>query len=267
MAFDAMLLAAARDAGAEIFQPARCEQIEPKITVRNLESNEVVTLHASHILLADGKRALSANRPAPTNDLGMKAHFENVDAPRDAIELFGVYGHYGGVAAIEGGRWNVAFSVPKQRVADHAGDIDEIFAEMLNENRSLRQRFGAAKRVSPWLTSPLPRFAPPHDLCGSTIPIGNAAAAIEPIGGEGMGLAMRSAEIAAKMLLSGSRDTLRLTRSFQDLWRSRRFGCRAAAMIVSRPRMMNLLSPAIGHVEILQRGALRCIGKTTQRSS
>ena len=193
----------------------------------------------------------------------MKAHFENLDAPRDAIELFGVTGHYGGVAAIEGGRWNVAFSVPKQRVATCAGNIDSIFAEMLSENRSLHQRFGLARRMSSWLTSPLPRFAPPRGLSGNTIPIGNAAAAIEPIGGEGMGLAMRSAEIAAEMLL-GSRDTLRLTRSFQTLWRSRRFGCRAAAMIVARPRMMNFLSPTIGRVHFLQRGALKWMGKTAE---
>ena len=72
------------------------------------------------------------------------------------------------------------------------------------------QRFRQAQRDSEWLASPLPRFAFARPWPGGIIPLGNAAAAIEPVGGEGMGLAMRSAEMAATMLLAGAIDIARL---------------------------------------------------------
>ena len=62
------------------------------------------------------------------------------------------------------------------------------------------------RRVGPWLVSPLPRFSVARRWPERVIPVGNAAAALEPIGGEGMGLALRSAELAAAALAEAIRD-------------------------------------------------------------
>jgi 2-polyprenyl-6-methoxyphenol hydroxylase-like FAD-dependent oxidoreductase len=72
------------------------------------------------------------------------------------------------------------------------------------------------------------------------IPVGNAAAALEPIGGEGMGLAICSAELAADALTDAKRsrrplDADGLARRYRSLWRTRRHACRLAAQVVSRP--------------------------------
>jgi 2-polyprenyl-6-methoxyphenol hydroxylase-like FAD-dependent oxidoreductase len=109
------------------------------------------------------------------------------------LKLFGVTGHYVGVAPIEDGRSNVAFSVPAKRLEAFRGDLDALWRQLLTENPTLAERFGGAERVSDWLASPLPRFAIQRRWPEGVIPLGNAAAALEPIGGEGMGLAMRSA--------------------------------------------------------------------------
>ena len=87
----------------------------------------------------------------------------------------------------------------------------------------------SARRVGAWLASPLPRFGVDHDWPERVIPLGNAAAAVEPVGGEGMGLAMRSAELAVAHLLHVIRnglafDPARLRRAFSALWRPRRAG-------------------------------------------
>lgn len=232
-ALDTRLLDCAREAGAKVLQPARCEAVEPELHVRNLVTNNVHTSRPSCLILADGKAAFASDPPEPTGDFGIKAHFENVDGPRDTIELFGVRASYGGLAAIEGKPWNAAFIVPRQRIKAHRSDLDSLFEVLRSENRILAKRLASARRVSAWHATPLPRYGVRKSWPTSFIPVGNAAAAIEPIGGEGMGLAMRSAELAAGELLSGF-NPQRLQNAYDKLWNVRHFACRAAGVAASR---------------------------------
>lgn len=244
-AMDDALLEQARASGANIFQPARCEAIEPKTIVRDLRSNRLVEMECDWLLLADGKAALSSPRPPATKDLGVRAHFANADAPRDAIQLFGATGHYGGTAPIENGLFNVAFSVPAARVADGRGDLRKVFDDVLAENPAMRRQFRAATMVGQPLASPLPRYGVGREWPKQVIPIGNAAAAVEPIGGEGMGLALRSAELAAQELIeaharSRPPDLAKLRREYEHLWNVRSIVCRLGAKLISSP----MLAPA-----------------------
>ncbi|CAA9401358.1 MAG: hypothetical protein AVDCRST_MAG64-1731 [uncultured Phycisphaerae bacterium] len=244
------------------------EPPRPLVRLRDLTTNVVETLAPSHVILADGKAAFASDPPAPTGDFGIKTHFEHVDGPRDRIELFGVRGSYGGLAAVEGGRWNAAFSAPAARLKAARGGVDALFAAMASENATLARRLARARRVGPWLASPLPRFPvrrhwPPH-----VTPVGNAAAALEPIGGEGMGLAMRSAELTSLGLIAGSAggDALpcepwELRGAYRRLWRVRRVACRAAALAASSPGVAGILPLARPPAPVL-RAVLRLMGKT-----
>lgn len=262
-AFDSFLLDAARDSGVTILQPARCEKIvagaRPTFRIRLLDSNSMVAHPSDYVVVADGKGALIGNAAPPTGDFGIKAHFANVDGPRDTIELFGCMGLYGGLAAIEGGRWNAAFSVPAERLKVHRGDIAALFDELLHENRMLHWRLSNAQQVGPWLASPLPRFVVKNHWPAGVIPAGNAAAALEPIGGEGMGLALRSAELVASALLTGS--GISLLNGYQNLWRTRQLSCRAAARLVSRPELASSLVSLARAVPLLSGFGLRLLGK------
>src|SRR5205085_2139760 len=100
-----------------------------------------------------------------------------------------------------------------------------------------------------------PRFAVRKHWQARVIPLGNAAAALEPVGGEGMGLALCSAELAAEMLLSRRQDVSGLRVAYERLWRARRFGCRAAAVAVSDPRLSRVLVRA-GLPKVATRTAL-----------
>lgn len=263
---DTQLRNAAVEAGAQIKQPARCESIQagqpPTVVLRDLLTNQRQTYQPNLVLLADGKCALMPVRPIPTTDFGIKAHFVNVDAPADTIELFSVDGHYGGVAPIENQRWNAAFSIPLARLQNAGGDLDHLFNQVLRENMELRRQFASARRVSDWLTAPLPRFAVSDQWPEGIIPLGNAAAALEPIGGEGMGLALRSAELAANALLSESFSRSALRADYRTLWRIRRRACRAAAQILSSPRFADPTVEFLSSNESLGRLALRLIGKS-----
>jgi 2-polyprenyl-6-methoxyphenol hydroxylase-like FAD-dependent oxidoreductase len=266
-AMDATLFDAARDAGVRILQPARCESLQDVLTLRHLEGNRVETLRPTWIILADGKGALLPHRPPATSDFGIKAHFESVIGPRDAVELFGVQGHYVGLAPIECGLSNIAFSVPAKKLERFRGHLDALWSQLLTENATLALRFTYAKRIGDWLASPLPRFPVSRRWPPRVIPLGNSAAALEPIGGEGMGLAMRSAELAAAALDQSQRDhtpipVRRLQIEFARLWRTRRLACRALARLLSTPRIAgDLLDWARGN-ESLSRAAMAMIGKT-----
>jgi flavin-dependent dehydrogenase len=268
-ALDTALLRRAVDAGARLCQPARCERLAPNargtdLILRDLATGAVRSEHAELTILADGKAALLPARPAATADLGLKSHFANVHAPADAIELFGTDGSYGGLAPVYDGRFNASFAVPTARVRTFNGNLEALFASICRENDALRRRMRHAVRVGAWHASPLPRFGVRGDWPDGVIPVGNAAAALEPIGGEGMGLAMRSAHLAAEAILSageGPIDTARLRQAYRSLWSTRRIACRAAAMAMSRPE---LASAALALADVAPRvsgWAMRLIGK------
>jgi len=242
---DQLLLEMAREAGAVVFQPVRCEGIGEDIRFHNLEDNSHGAIRAKYVLLADGKAALMPGKATATGDFGVKGHFCDVGGKRDAIELFGLEGHYAGLAPIENGMWNLAMSVPGKMLGRFGGDLDGVFEAVLRASGPLAERLGGARRAGKWLSSPLPRFGVRRRWPKKVIPLGNAAAALEPIGGEGMGLAMRSAELAAeevRQALSRGREVnmRELRREFDGLWRVRRMACRAVAMGVSRPKIAKM---------------------------
>jgi menaquinone-9 beta-reductase len=243
--FDLALLEAAREAGVNVLQPARVEghgrdaHGTSWVRVRDLQNNSIETIDSEIVMLADGK---GASKAVSSEDFGIKAHFEIEGCAREAVQLFGVRGCYGGVAPIEGGLFNIACSVPRERI-ERCRDVEAVFLEMVGENRGLAEVMGGARRVSPWLAAPLPRFGVRRDWPAGVIPIGNAAAALEPIGGEGMGLALRSAEMAAEAILSDSDLSVvqrKLQKEFAELWRWRRMIWRGVAMMVSRPILCEL---------------------------
>ena len=91
------------------------------------------------------------------------------------------------------------------------------------------------------------------------IPAGNAAAALEPIGGEGMGLALQSAEMAASSLLAGGE--VPLLNGYRSLWRKRRSSCCAMALLVSHSKLADALVPILRASPLLGQIGLQLIGK------
>lgn len=292
---DQVLLLEAARAGVTIRQPARCEKLEaagiagesasasrdregadgpaeadsrPLLRLRDLLDNAVTEERPDWVVVADGKSALlGGGPPPPTRDFGVKCHFKDVDGPGDAIELFGALGTYGGLAPIEANRWNAAFSVPASLLRHHCGDLEIVFDRLVGENATLRKRLAGATRVSPFLASPLPRFGVRQRWPEGVVPVGNAAAALEPIGGEGMGLALRSAELAAEHLLRAWRadeppDRDGLADAYASLWRTRRAACRAAARVVSSGRLSGLAMNLLRRQERVGRVALALMGKS-----
>lgn len=257
---DTTLLEKARAAGVGVLQPARVEShASGAARVRDLVTNTVTTLNTDHTLLADGRGTLLGDKPALTGNLGIKTHFVDVDASPNTITLYTTPPTYGGVAPIEGGRWNVAFSVPAEIVKRAGGDIDRVFGELIRTNPTMQAHFAHARHLIDWIASPLPRYAVRTDWPDHVTPIGNAAAAIEPIGGEGMGLALRSAELAVDAILQDRRHLL--ASQYKKLWRQRSIFCRLGALAMSRPSLASISVDLLGSDIVPSKPMLRLVGK------
>lgn len=238
---DQILLQAAIDSGAQVRQPARCEKVDQSgAAIRCLVTNQMTRILPRQIVVADGKGATGLRRPSPSGDLGVKAHLGGVDAPAGTIELFGGRGFYGGLAPIEGDRWNIAIAVSKAILQSCGGSSQRVFERLQTDCPALHARTRNARLLGDWHASPLPRFQVRSDWQCSLIPAGNALSAIEPIGGEGMGMAMRSAECIASAIAaggSGGVDRLELLSRVRTVWSVRGWACRAAARVISTPAL------------------------------
>ncbi|MFT3787591.1 MAG: NAD(P)/FAD-dependent oxidoreductase [Tepidisphaeraceae bacterium] len=271
-AMDSSLLSHACDARVSVHQPATVDLPEDfdlsNVQIRDRDGRLTPASPFRYAIIADGSGSTLGKRPEPTGDFGIKAHFERVDTEADSIHLFafGARRGYAGLAPVESGRFNVACSVPGQLLKRHRGDIDALWAEQLERLPHLARRFQRARRVTPWLSCPLPRFAVRREWPANVIPIGNAAAALEPVGGEGMGLAMRSAELAADAIHRAIRserdlDVKSLRHSFNALWRRRRAACRATALLLMNDTLGPPALALAGEVSSLSRVGMRLIGK------
>jgi flavin-dependent dehydrogenase len=209
------------------------------------------------VLIADGRGAWLRPRPAPSTELGLKAHFQNVGANPDAITLYGGIGCYGGVAPIEADAWNAAFSIPRSMAADAKGDLNAIWEMIVRRSPVIASHFHSAMRVSDWLASPLPRHRVVREWHSRVIPIGAAACAIEPVGGEGMGTALRSAELAANALLAGTLDQLQA--AYQKLWNRRSLFCQIGGRALADEGWSD--SVGLASHTVLARVAMKLVGK------
>ncbi|MDQ3441949.1 MAG: NAD(P)/FAD-dependent oxidoreductase [Planctomycetota bacterium] len=268
---DERLMTAARDAGVFVQDLHRCEDVQggvcPIVRARDLRTNEIREFSPQVVIIADGKAALGETRPDMTGEFGLKAHFAGIDAPADAIVLLGARGHYVGVASIGHDRWNVAMSVGQPCLRACDGDGDRVLDLMKSENIALAQMFRSATRFGDWLAAPLPRFGVAKAWSRRVIPVGNAAAALEPIGGEGMGLAMRSAELAATAIDAAQRrneepDAGALRRAYHRLWKTRSRACRAAAWAISSPTFADIAVQAAASSDVVARLGMMLVGKS-----
>src|SRR6185295_3296844 len=80
--------------------------------------------------------------------------------------------------------------------------------------------------------------------------IGNAAGAVDPIGGEGIGLALWSGTLLGSLLATSKLDApslaaceRRLRRAYRARLRVRAMACRGSAELLMRPRLLSALWP------------------------
>ena len=148
--------------------------------------------------------------------VGVKSHYEGIDMGQ-VVELYFFPGGYFGVLPIEGNRVNAAGLLTRQAFLRAGKKIPDAIQAAGRLNPALARRLfsaslvaGTEKAVSPVRISRKP-FA-----WGRVAHIGDAALTIPPLCGDGMAMALRSAQLCAYLADSYLRGKISLNE-----WRSR----------------------------------------------
>jgi flavin-dependent dehydrogenase len=108
-------------------------------------------------------------------------------------------GGYAGLAGVGGGITNLCFALEKQRAKDHSS-IDSLLEDCLYKNPYLKEALGESQRVSePQSTYPVHSSRRRSSGDGFVL-LGDAAYAPEPVTGEGVYFALKSANLASEVI-------------------------------------------------------------------
>ena len=211
---DEALLGLAAAAGATLRRGLRAQGLEPLAPGPGFRArlDDGTTLDAGAAFLATGKHDLRGARRPPglQSDLvAFKLHYRL--APRQTaelsrqVELVLFEGGYAGLSLVEEGRANLCLLVRRARLAALGQRWEQLLAAMRAESVHLDGRLAGAEPCWP---RPLALAAIPYGHVRRRSEgiwhLGDQAAVIPSFSGDGMSIALHSAELAAAVYLAGS---------------------------------------------------------------
>jgi len=262
-ALDAILLDAARAAGARVEEGARVVDVEREgrrvtgVIATSAGATGGARLYRAPLVVgADGLRSVVARRLGLAHHarwprrVALVAHYRGVGGVGDCGEMHVERDGYVGIADVGHGETNVAVVVPASRVRAlrRAHVSPEVFAaDWIARRPQLAPRFAAAERVTAVrATGPFAARARRGWAPGAAL-VGDAADFFDPFTGEGIYAALRGGELLAPFAYeacaapSGAAD--RALRAYDDT-RRREFGGkwmveRLIGAAVASPLLMN----------------------------
>jgi menaquinone-9 beta-reductase len=275
---DAALLAAARAAGVDVREGARVVEALRDgpavvgVAVAGPEAAPPSRIRGRLVVGADGRHGRVArglgllHEHARLRRFAVRGHFEGMQGLAQLGEMHVAVGGYCGVAPLSETRANVAFVLDLSEMRAAGGDLGAFYAETLRRRwPGLHERLARARLLAPpRAIGPLALVARRTSLPGLLL-VGDAAGFFDPFTGEGITLALRSAEIAAEVgharLVGGApleeyearreaatRDKFRVNRLLQRLigWPS--LANAVARRLASRPELANRLVRIAGDI-------------------
>lgn len=203
---DTLLLERAVAYGAGLHRGVAVREIDDAMNVRLADST---TLSSESLFLATGKydvRGAARARDTATT-LGLRLLIPPHPALRamigGAIELHLFDGGYCGAVINERGEANLCMAVGKSRLADAGGSAPRLIEQIGHENPALGERIAFARDVSTEAIGAIPYGWIAGDSRPGLFRLGDQAAVIPSLAGEGNGIALASAIRAAAAWHSG----------------------------------------------------------------
>jgi geranylgeranyl reductase family protein len=204
---DACLLDAARGRGVEVHEAARVVGIQRADGFSRLffedEAGDRRATAARLVVAADGRQgviaeSLGLRAPHPRlRRFALRCHFDGVDGLSERGEMHVVPGAYCGIAPLGQRAANVALVLDEGEMAAAGGDVAAFFARALGRWPEIQERLSRARPLGPpRATGPLAVAARRVSAPGVLL-VGDAAGFFDPFTGEGITLALRSAELMA----------------------------------------------------------------------
>jgi geranylgeranyl reductase family protein len=213
---DEALLDVARSAGAKVLDGHACTGVVEREDHAELEIEDHGTLTADWVVAADGiwspiRKHLGLATPGYRGEWhAFRQYFSDV-GPRAAEQLFiwfepDLLPGYAWSFPLPGGRANVGFGIQRGGKVGRIQDMAAIWRELLDRPH-LREALGdAAVPEAPHRAWPIPARIDDITLTGRrTLFVGDAAAATDPMTGEGIGQALLTGVLAGDAVLRHGR--------------------------------------------------------------
>ena len=213
--FDLLMLEAAVRAGADLWQPFRVANIEPLSQGWRCEighGNSSTSLFARTIVAANGSWEKSpwlpdCSAPHKASDLlAFKAHFDGADLPSDLMPLLVFPGGYGGMVRSDAGRVSLSCCITRRTLdqcrKSEARAGDAVLLHLRQACGGLASALKRAKLRGAWLSAGPIRPGIRPAFADGIFRVGNAAGEAHPIIAEGISMAVQSAWLLGRALIS-----------------------------------------------------------------
>ncbi|MGB1242932.1 MAG: NAD(P)/FAD-dependent oxidoreductase [Chitinophagales bacterium] len=154
--------------------------------------------------------------------IGVKQYFE-FPFPNDLVALHNFEGGYCGLSVVENGWVNVAYLTTKQSLQQY-GTIETLQQKALSKNPFLKEIFEVGKPIhpKPFVISNV-SFQKKESVCEHILMCGDSAGMISPLSGNGMAMAIHSAQIASDLVgdfLQGKISRTAMENQYDRKWKS-----------------------------------------------
>lgn len=192
--------------GVEVLLHTTIQNIQFKEDFFEVSSNKGEVFEAKVVIAAHGKRSSidkTLNRPFFQDRayyIGVKQYFQ-MPFPSDLVALHNFEGGYCGVSKVENDWVNVAYLTTKDSLQQY-GTIEALEEKALSKNPFLKEVF---EKGQPVLDKPLVisnvSFQSKKRVCDHVLMCGDAAGMISPLCGNGMAMAIHSANMASDLVV------------------------------------------------------------------
>lgn len=262
---DQLLVERARDAGAVLVEQTRV--VGPVI-----DEGRVVGLRARHpveglvevrakvVIASDGRHSGLVRRTGTTRGssflrprlFGLKCHLdldpgEPTAEPPGTVGLHLMPGGYVGACRIEQQATNLCGLLPESLAARYHGNLDRLANEAFRLNPTLERLWSAGRPSTPWKTVADVRVERSFPSLPGILYAGDCQGTVDPLGGQGMTMALLGGELLAPLVLEAVRRGMAdmpLQRRADAAWHQRFAGrvrlCRLFHHILVNPALIDL---------------------------